>query len=384
MLQKNTELKSLIKTIDELSVQENEALLFFFGEESTVDYAKLISYLNKSGIVFLGGIFPGIIHGEDNLTSGCIIKKLKYLHPPVLIRGLESNHIAVPDFSTVEEQATFKPTMLTIVDGLTKNIANCLNELHNVLGNFVNFVGGGAGSLSLQQQPCILSSEGLVQDAAIVCTLAYEVQLGVRHGWQQLNGPVVATRTQSNEILELNWRPALDVYKSVVEQDYNEGRKKEEKEALQADNFFEIAKCYPFGIYREGQEDIVRDPIMVGEGNSLICVGEVPENTVLNILKGEVGHLIQSAQNAIQDTIVTEAAADRLRHTLVFDCISRTLFLEGSFEEELAVINQKIKSRRKEVTPQGVLSLGEISSYGEGMLEFFNKTIVIGTLYRDV
>ena len=26
----------------------------------------------------------------------------------------------------------------------------------------------------------------------------------------------------------------------------------------------------------------------------------------------------------------------------------------------------------------GILSLGEISSYGDGYLEFFNKTIVVG------
>jgi len=30
----------------------------------------------------------------------------------------------------------------------------------------------------------------------------------------------------------------------------------------------------------------------------------------------------------------------------------------------------------------GMLTLGEISSYGEEFLEFFNKTIVVGILYE--
>lgn len=198
--------------------------------------------------------------------------------------------------------------------------------------------------------------------------------MGVRHGWKKLVGPIVATRTSQNTIFELNWTNAFEVYKEAIEED--------SEQEIRSDNFFSIAKGYPFGIYKENQEDIVRDPISVDENGSLICVGEVPENTVLYILKGERNDLIASAQQATQDTL--QAPSIKINHLLVFDCISRTLFLEDRFPEELQAIDNQLKLRDLKATPYGVLSLGEISSYGEGLLEFFNKTIVVGTLSERI
>ena len=67
--------------------------------------------------------------------------------------------------------------------------------------------------------------------------------------------------------------------------------------------------------------------------------------------------------------------------SIIIDCISRTLFLEEEFPKELAAITEAMpNSDGKETLPQGVLSLGEISSGGDGYLEFYNKTLVVGIL----
>lgn len=384
MLQKDVIIDSIIEAIKSMHPKEDDVILLLFGEKSEVDYTDLIKSLNQANISFFGGIFPGIIHGGNNYQSGCIIKKFKAIQAPILIRGLELEKIDIPSLLPLAESSDIKPTAFTLVDGLTKNISSCLMGLFHELGNAVNFIGGGAGSLSLVQQPCLFCSEGIFQDAAIVCLLKYDVKLGVKHGWQQLEGPIVATKTDGNKVIELNWQAAFEVYKNIVEDDANKSLDSDQAISLNADNFFGIAKGYPFGIYQEGQEDIVRDPIAVNEKGELICVGDVPENTVLNILKGDANKLIESAEIAVESTIDLQNDSERLRHTLVVDCISRTLFLEDTFSKELEVVNHRVKSTRAEVTPQGILSLGEISSYGEGTLEFFNKTIVIGTLYRDI
>ena len=50
--------------------------------------------------------------------------------------------------------------------------------------------------------------------------------------------------------------------------------------------------------------------------------------------------------------------------------------------KELAKVEHRIQNAHSALVPEGILSLGEISSYGDGYIEFFNKTIVVGVLYH--
>lgn len=370
MLVTKTQTNEIVGVIRDMQVEENESVLLLFGEESKVDYSSLITAINALDVSFFGGVFPGIIHGKENFKSGCIIKKLPAACKPIVIQGLESDEFEIPNLMEEYNLKQGSFTLLTFVDGLTANIATYLKKLFHVYGNTTNFLGGGAGSLTLVQQPCVFSNEGLFQDAAILCPINMEVSLGVKHGWQKLKGPIVATRTEKNIIHELNWMNAFEVYKEVVEED--------SWKTFNDENFFDIAKGYPFGIIRENGEDIIRDPIAVDKNGSLVCVGEVPENAVLYIMKGKNEALIQSAEVAIQESIAN--LKKDVQHTLIVDCISRTLFLENEFPKELEAICNAMTISNEESIPQGILSLGEISSSGEGLLEFYNKTLVIGAL----
>lgn len=371
----NDQLDQIIPTISKLKIEKNETLLLLVGEESQIDFELLIADLNKLNIPFMGGIFPGIIYGKDNYKDGIIFKVLPTTSSPIIIQGLENNDFQIGhSLSKVNTDAP-NLTLFTLIDGLTSNVATYLQKLFHHYGNSIDFLGAGAGSLSLQQQPCIFSNEGIFQDAAVLCPINMGVSLGVKHGWEKLEGPIVATKTNKNVIQELNWTNAFEIYKNTVEQDA--------QQKFNDENFFDIAKCYPFGIFREDSEDLVRDPIAVDENGALICVGEVPENTVLYILKGKNEALIESAKMAIESSISN--LTKQIQHTLIIDCISRTLFLEEEFPKELAAISEAMpKSEHPESIPQGVLSLGEISSSGMGFLEFYNKTLVVGALTSNI
>lgn len=373
MYYSNASLKAIIATVVDANPAPTETVFLLFGEKSDIDFSSLIEQLNKLEISFCGGIFPGIIHGTENYTSGYLLKKLPLVHTPWIVHGLNAEDFKIPNLTGNAQRNATKPTILTFVDGLTSNIASYLNKLFHHFGDTYNFLGGGAGSLTLVQQPCIFSNEGIFKDAALICLVDMEVSLGVQHGWKQMLGPFVATKTEKNIIYELNWMNAFEVYKDAL--------KAEANVQIGKDNFFDIAKGYPFGIFKENGEDIVRDPIAVGEEGELICVGEIPANTVLYILKGDNESLIDSAEVAIKQSI--NQAKTQIAHTFIVDCISRTLFLEQEFSKELGAINNySDPNQEKKIIPQGVLSLGEISSNGEGFLEFYNKTLVIGALYN--
>ncbi|MFK7834105.1 MAG: FIST C-terminal domain-containing protein, partial [Winogradskyella sp.] len=99
------------------------------------------------------------------------------------------------------------------------------------------------------------------------------------------------------------------------------------------------------------------------------------DNTLVDILNGSENSLIEAAKNAALESL---KFAEKPRKAIIIDCISRILFLEDNFEKELNAITATIRDRFPDVSIGGALTLGEISSYGEGFLEFYNKTVVIG------
>jgi hypothetical protein len=366
-----TDNDTLIEQITKLAPRAGETMAIYLAEhDMETDILQLIASLNAQEVTFFGGIFPGLIYGAEKKMTGALVHKFPCLSPPIVFQNLSSKAYSYSGFSSIPFTNSNAP-VIALVDGLTSNISYFIDYLNDHLGEKALFIGGGAGSLTLKQSPALFSKEGFFEDAAIICPLDYQAVVGVRHGWQQLHGPVVATRTEGTIIHELNWQPAFEVYQEVVEKDSGQ--------RLTREGFFDIAKSYPFGIYRENKEDIVRDPIAVGEAGELICVGEVPSHTVLNILKGNKEHLLNAANHAMLD-----CGADQrpdAKQVFLVDCISRTLFLEDSFVKELEAVNKPLEASSKKVPLHGILSLGEISSPDRGILEFLNKTIVASLFY---
>ncbi len=347
------------------SLSPTKTNLLMVAEQSNIDILELIRQSNDKGIKIAGGIFPGILYGREHLEEGIILKELPGDSQVVTCTSLREQDIKrqLPNISPKNKSA------IVLVDGLTSNIPLFLESLYTKYWNRLNYVGGGCGSLSLQSEPCLFSNEGFFKDAGMVIFVDEPSQTGVKHGWKKIAGPYIVNNTRSNVISEINWKPAFEVYKNAVDP-YSDS-------PLGKDNFFEIAKGFPFGIYREGYEDVVRDPIMTEDCSSLTCVGEVSTNSSVNILSGEPASLIQCAKEAASIAVQGIEPSS----VLVFDCISRVLFLKEDFFKELGAIDGTIQSKNKTLTLEGVLSLGEISSYGDGILEFFNKTVVVSTFH---
>jgi hypothetical protein len=315
-----------------------------------------------------GGIFPSIIHNSERVDHGTLLVGLTVPVAVSVVGGLsihEDNlHAEVRHACT---SLTAAPSLITFVDGLAKNIERFVDGLYNVLGPGPDVVGCGAGSLDFTQKPCLFTNSGLIQDAGIVVGLPFQVSRGVRHGWEVLDGPYLVTGSRGNVLETLNYRPAFDVYRDRVE--------KASTLRFAEHDFFSIAKTYPLGIKWLDGDLLVRDPIRL-EGHALVCVGNVPENAVVYILKGQAEHLVESARTAA----VEARAGYGERHSqapsaLILDCISRVLFLDGEFDQELGAIQQGLGAVRHTF---GALTLGEITNTRNGPITLLNKSTVIG------
>lgn len=345
-------------------IDKSNSALISVGEHTDLDINQLIQNLNEKNVSFIGGLFPKIIHNNSIFNQGIVVNTLKDVEAIFLLKNISSKTFTIPkiNFKTQNDYS-----LITYVDGLTSNIANYLGELYENYGMQTNYFGGGAGSLTLQQKPCVFNNGGFFQDAAVVCITKRTLSIGVRHGWNKVDGPFIVTKASGNVIKEINWKTPFEIYKSVVEA--HSGK------IFTEDNFFDIAKGYPFGIVKDNAECVVRDPLSVNEHGELICVGELEDNTLVDILHGNENSLIEAAKKATEDSV---NLSEKPSKAIIIDCISRILFLEDNFNKELDVISNTLKNKYPEISIAGALTLGEISSNGDGFLEFYNKTVVVG------
>lgn len=332
------------------------------------DPADVDPYLTTCSVPVFGGVFPEILCEGVRHTTGTILVGLSEKPTVVTVTDLSASDVDYE--AAIDAQLDHIPlakTMFVWVDGLSANIHAIIEALFHIFGLDVNYIGGGAGSLSFVQRPCLFTNAGLIGDAAVLAMIDVASSVGVHHGWESVSGPYRVTEAKRNVIQSLNWMPAFDVYQSVIA----------EKAGVQitAANFFDIAKAYPFGIHRLGAEKIVRDPIQLGANGELICVGDVPVGSYVDILSGTTTSLVNAAAKALIDARTGFLSVPYQKQTvLVIDCISRTLFLQDDFGQELAAMNQG------DVPMVGALTLGEIANSGRDFLEFYNKTAVVGIL----
>jgi hypothetical protein len=347
---------------------EVKSILVFAADGNDWKPEAFIQQIGIEETPIFGGVFPRVLFEAVSYETGFILLGLPSAVDISVVEGLSDTAV---DFDSrvmpiAREWADLPgpQTLLVLADALSTRIAALVKSLFYCFGLDSNFIGGGAGSLSFEQKPCLFCSEGLIMDAALLVRLPLHSGIGVAHGWEPVSEVMKVTESEGTRIQTLDWEPAYSCYRRMVEahsgQQFNES------------NFFDIAKGYPFGIGKLGGEAVVRDPLQANEAEELVCVGEVPKGSFVRILHGTSESLVNAAAKSFalsQESY--PAGAPRPGLALFIDCISRALFLEERLAEELA-----------EVKPDsfpliGAMTLGEIANSGKDYLEFYNKTAVM-------
>ena len=368
----------LYKNLDEFIESSKDCKSEFFllvAENCDFDFDKL----KQSNINFSGAIVTQVIFDNSNYDDAIVASKLEN-EEVKLIQNLDNPQLNEDDFETAQ-------SMLVLLDGLSSNITTFLDSLFEVLPIDIEILGGGAGKLTLKQEPVIFSNEGIFENAAIAMIRKSKLYVGVENGWEFLEGPFMVTSSNKNVLKSLNFMDAFEAYKSVVEKDcglkfntafdtYKDVIEKESGEIINQDNFFDIAKSYPLGIVKFDKEIVVRDPISLDENGNMILVGDLEQNSTVNILKGNKNSLISSSGNAMTSAMNAKNSNSKPKNVILFDCISRCIFLEDDFKKEL----NEIKKNMPQNNLFGALTLGEIANNGNEYINFYNKTCVVGVL----
>lgn len=362
---------ALKQLVDQAASRDGVTALLVLAADANGFTPELVDpILTALPLPVFGGIFPEVLHGRERLRTGTVVLGLTAPTRVEVIPGLSDDHADYEQLIDAKLSGCPRSrTMFVLVDGFAKRIAALIDSLFAVFGLELDYVGGGAGSLSsigVGQKPCLLTNQGLLYDCAVLALSDVHGGVGVNHGWTEVSGPYQVTRARGNVIEELDRVLALDVYRAVVEARTGQ--------PLTAEGFFALAKGFPFGISKLGEEKIVRDPIASTAGGGLVCVGEVPQGCFVHVLEGHPDTLVAAARKALELATAAYAGPGQPQVTLLIDCVSRSLALGDDFGRELEAV------AHPSIPLVGALTLGEIANSGRDYLEFYNKTSVVGVL----
>jgi hypothetical protein len=349
---------ALDEAIHTLSASGAGALQVLAAIGNGWDSAMLDPLIANSPVPIFGGMFPGVVAEGERLDRGAII--LAHASPVridiVSLRG------DTPKLDVLADDTSGR-SLVAWYDA-TCSTGPLLDLLFDELGAGPTWVGGGAGALDFAERPVVITPLGLLGGVAVVASLAERLLVGVAHGWEPFGATLRVTESRGNDAIALNWRPAFDVYREIVER--HSGRRFDDEA------FFDLASRYPLILERFDGEGIVRDPLEVLTDGSLRCAGEIPLHATVRIATGEVEQMLDAAVTA-RVRAETDGVPENAI-SLAIDCISRALILQERLHDELARL-------RPESTPQvGALTIGEIANCRRRYLQLHNKTAVVGVL----
>jgi len=323
------------------------------------------SILRSLPVPVCGGLFPQVIADGQPHDSGLLAIGLPSEPTITVVSELsEPDDDLDASLPTAGSAAAF-----VFVDAYADpdGVGSLIDALFRTYSVGLSVVGGGAGRLD-DDGPSLFTADGVIEDGAVMAVVDQPIGIGVRHGWEELAGPFRVTDADGGTIRELDGEPAFEVYQNAIETNA--------ETTLRRDSFFETATAYPFGISRLDGEPIVRDPFAV-DGAAISCFGPVPEGEFVTVLSGVPDTLIGAAEQAADTALDDETVAEDAGTLCVFDCISRQLYLEDSFDREVSAIDT-------DALPMiGALTIGEIANDGTGHLDYYNKTAVVAAVSDD-
>lgn len=225
-------------------------------------------------------------------------------------------------------------------------------------------------------RPKVLFGDELRDDCIVVTGLYSRTPIGVaaRHGWAAV-GPVrTVTRTDGVYLLELDGKPALDVWlaDACAAGATPPGDTK--------DVALYLANHYPLGladdtvprnaIANDKRELVARSPYAVREDRAVQLSASISEGTHIRVLHATRAELLRASREAASSA--AERAGGAVAGALVLACSGRLAALDGTFAEEPAGIGATL-----DAPIGGACVFGEIARNVRDVDAFFNTTAVV-------
>lgn len=261
-------------------------------------------------------------------------------------------------------------TAITLLDPLAGNGEEAALMLAVHLGPDQPIAGGAAGD-DLRMKATTVACGAQHGSDAIVVARAFSkrpLAIGVAHGHRELSGPMRVTRAIGATVLEVDGRPAWEVWKDATRTAAKLRGIDVDRLAPEAEGAFLLQ--FEAGL-ANGDGYKIRAPLSRGADGSVQFAAAIPEGSVIRITESDPGSQIESAIVAARRA--REAAGGPVAGALVFDCICRNLILGSQFQTAVRGIGAELGG----APMAGFETYGEVALSSGDMSAFHNTTSVV-------
>jgi len=256
-------------------------------------------------------------------------------------------------------------------EGLTLNGSYLTEAISSIIPSSIPVTGGLAGDKANFVNTWVIANGSICENA--ICAIGfYGENLHYEHafkgGLDSLGLKRVITKSKENVVYEIDNKPALEIYKRYL------GEKAAE---LPISGLF-----FPLEVRQEGSgESKIRTLLAIDEEqNSITFAGNVPEDSVVTLMKANTNRLINGAEEAAETLNLSDYDGNGDIVCLAVSCVGRRLVLKSRTEEELEAVLDVLPSQTKQI---GFYSYGEISPLKSGKCDLHNQTMTLTLLWES-
>lgn len=238
--------------------------------------------------------------------------------------------------------------------------------------------GGLSGDELTFDRARVFAHGELRDDRVVVAGLFTRTPIGVaaRHGWSAVGPAHVVTRSDGPWLLELDRRPALDVWCEDVRAAGGDPPAAPPSGSPR-DLAVYLANRYELGIVDDAhREPIVRAPFDTRADGAVLMSASVAEGTRTRVMHATERALLTAAHDAAR--AAKDAAHGSIAGALVFACTGRLAALGGAFPEELRAIADALAVPAG--SGGGACVFGEIARARREQDAFHNTTVVVACI----
>ncbi len=365
---------TIVQTLGDSTLNAGEAqLVLGFGGKSVMMnasvYEDLRAQFPKAHIALCST--AGEIFGADVLDDALSVTAMQFDKTEVRAASLDIADQA----SSYEAGATLVKLLpqdglryvLVLSDGGKVNGSELVRGIESVVNHTIPVTGGLAGD-GANFQSTLVGLNAAPSSGIIIAIGLYGDAIQIGHGsmggWEMFGLEKTVTKSNSNELFEIDGKNALELYKQYLGNYANE--------------LPGSALLFPLSIkLSDADEPIVRTILSINnESNSMVFAGDLPEGSKVRFMKANFDKLIDAASVAAESSLVGLVEKNP-QVALLISCVGRKIILNRRVEEEVAAVREMLGTN---TITTGFYSYGEISPMADKVrCELHNQTMTITT-----